>query len=47
VPGEPERIAREERSRAGIPVDATTREEILQAGEKVGLLRADAESLLA
>jgi uncharacterized oxidoreductase len=39
MPGEPERIARAERSRAGIVVDDTTWEEILQAGEKVGLTR--------
>lgn len=39
VPGEPERIARAERARAGIVVDDTTWEEILQAGEQVGLAR--------
>lgn len=42
VPGDPERIAREERLRTGIAVDATTWEDILQAGEKVGLPRAEA-----
>jgi uncharacterized oxidoreductase len=42
VPGDPERIAREERARSGIAVDATTWEEILQAGEKLGFARADA-----
>lgn len=47
VPGDPERIAREERSRTGIAVDETTWEEILQASEKVGLLRAEAEKLFA
>jgi uncharacterized oxidoreductase len=47
VPGDPERIAREERSRTGIAVDATTWEDILQAGEKVGLPRAAAERLIA
>jgi uncharacterized oxidoreductase len=46
VPGDPERIAREERSRTGIAVDATTWEEILQAGEKLGLPRAEAEALV-
>ena len=37
VPGDPERLAREERTRTGIAVDATTWEEVLEAGEKVGL----------
>lgn len=46
VPGDPERMAREERSRNGIVVDATTWEEILQASEKVGLPRAEAEALV-
>lgn len=45
VPGGSERIAREERSRTGFAVDATTWEEILQAGEHVGLPRAEAEAL--
>src|SRR5678815_4187260 len=40
VPGDPERLAREERTRNGIAVDATTWEEVLQAGEKVGLARS-------
>jgi hydroxycarboxylate dehydrogenase B len=40
VPGEPERIARAERSKNGIEVDATTWEEIMQAAETVGLPRA-------
>jgi uncharacterized oxidoreductase len=47
VPGDPERIAREERSRTGIAVDATTWEEILQAAEKLGLPRAEAERFIA
>jgi uncharacterized oxidoreductase len=46
VPGDPERIAREERARTGIYVDATTWGEILEAGEKVGLSRAEAERLV-
>ena len=46
VPGGPERIAREERTRIGIEVDATTWEEILQAAEKIGLARAEAEALV-
>ncbi|MBI1736476.1 MAG: hypothetical protein HYR51_15000 [Candidatus Rokubacteria bacterium] len=45
VPGDPERLAREERSRTGIAVDATTWEEILQTGEHVGLPRAEAEAV--
>jgi len=40
VPGDPERIARAERARSGIEVDATTWEEILAAGEQVGVARA-------
>jgi hydroxycarboxylate dehydrogenase B len=47
VPGDPERIASKERGRTGIEVDATTLEEIFQAAEKVGLARAQAETLLA
>jgi uncharacterized oxidoreductase len=47
VPGDPERIARAERSQSGIDVDATTWQEILEAGEKVGLTRAQAEALVA
>ena len=46
VPGEPERLAREERARTGIYVDATTWEEILEAGEKLGFERAAAEALI-
>lgn len=47
VPGEPERLAAAERSRTGITVDPTTWDEILEAGEKVGVRRADAEALIA
>ena len=46
IPGEPERMAREERSRAGIYVDATTWEEIIEAGEKVGYTRSQAEAVV-
>jgi uncharacterized oxidoreductase len=46
VPGDPERIARQARAASGIDVDPTTWEEILQAGESVGLARADAEALV-
>jgi uncharacterized oxidoreductase len=35
VPGDPERAAREERSRTGLAIDATTWKEILEAAEKV------------
>jgi uncharacterized oxidoreductase len=45
VPGDPERIAREERARSGIEIDATTWDEILQAADKVGLVRAEAEAI--
>jgi uncharacterized oxidoreductase len=45
VPGEPERLATAERSRAGIDIDATTWGEILDAAEAVGLARAAAEAL--
>ena len=47
VPGDPERLARAERSRAGIVVDATTWEEILLAGEAMGLARAQAQAITA
>lgn len=47
VPGDPERIAHEQRARTGIVVDDTTWEEVLQAGEAVGLARADAQALIA
>ena len=46
IPGDPERLAREERTRTGIAVDATTWEEVLQAGEKVGLARSAALALI-
>jgi uncharacterized oxidoreductase len=45
VPGDPERLAHAERSRAGIEVDRTTWEEILEAAGTVGLSRAEAERL--
>ena len=47
VPGEPERMARAVRSRAGIDVDAATWEEILEAAEKVGLSRVKVGALVA
>jgi uncharacterized oxidoreductase len=45
VPGDPERLAREQRSREGIEVDATTWNEILDAADTVGLGRAKADML--
>ncbi len=45
VAGEPERLAAAERQRHGIPVDAVTWEEILEAGERVGLGRGEALAL--
>jgi hydroxycarboxylate dehydrogenase B len=46
VPGDPERLARAERSRTGIEVDATTWEEILTAGESLGVTRARAARVM-
>jgi LDH2 family malate/lactate/ureidoglycolate dehydrogenase len=45
VPGEPERIAYNERARTGIEVDATTWAEILAAAEAVGVARAEAAAM--
>jgi uncharacterized oxidoreductase len=45
VPGDPERLSRAERLRAGIPLDATTWQEIVTAGEAMGLPRARAEAI--
>jgi uncharacterized oxidoreductase len=45
VPGEPERIAQDERGRTGFDIDATTWAEILDAAQAVGLARAEAEAL--
>jgi hydroxycarboxylate dehydrogenase B len=45
VPGDPERLSRAERGRAGIPLDATTWDELLAAGEAMGLARAEAEAI--
>ena len=47
VPGEPERLARAERSRTGIEVDPITWEEILQAGEAVGVSRETQQAVIA
>jgi uncharacterized oxidoreductase len=45
VPGDPERMARAERQRAGIPLDRMTWEELVTAGEAMGVTRAQAEAL--
>jgi len=45
VPGDPERLAYDERARTGIEIDATTWAESLGAAETVGLARAEAAAL--
>jgi uncharacterized oxidoreductase len=45
VPGDPERLASERRSREGIPIEPTTWTEILDAAEMLGFPRAEAEAL--
>jgi hydroxycarboxylate dehydrogenase B len=45
LPGEPERRARAERLASGIPIDATTWDQIMAAGERVGLERARLEAM--
>jgi len=45
VPGDPERLAREARLRTGIPLDAATWEELVTAGEAMGLARAQAQAI--
>ena len=47
LPGEPEQRARAERLARGIPIDATTWDQIMAAGARQGLLRADLEALAA
>lgn len=42
VPGDPERKSRAERAESGLPIDDVTWEEILSAGEAVGLSREEA-----
>ena len=46
VPGDPERNFRTERSKNGLPIDDVTWEEILNAGEQVGLSRDEALRIL-
>ena len=45
VPGDPERLAREERGRAGVPLDAATWDAIVTAGEAMGVTRTQAEEI--
>jgi uncharacterized oxidoreductase len=47
LPGEPEQRTRAERLAGGIPVDATTWEQIIASGVQVGLGRADLEAMAA
>jgi hydroxycarboxylate dehydrogenase B len=47
VPGDPERMAHHERSRAGIEVDATTWEEILAAADKIGFGREKVQAMVS
>ena len=47
LPGEPEQRTRAERLASGIPVDATTWEQIIASGMQVGLQRADLEAMAA
>jgi uncharacterized oxidoreductase len=46
VPGDPERLAATDRAKTGIDIDSTTWGEILEAAEKVGLARGQAEKLI-
>jgi uncharacterized oxidoreductase len=46
VPGEPERLARAERTKDGIKVDPTTWKEIVHAGEAVGLTSVELHALV-
>ena len=45
LPGEPERQARAARRAGGIPIDPTTWDHIMAAGEGLGLARADLEAM--
>ena len=47
LPGEPERRARAARQASGIPIDPTTWDHIMAAGEGLGLTRADLEAMAA
>jgi uncharacterized oxidoreductase len=45
LPGDPERAWRRQRSAEGVPIDATTWNQLLQAGARLGLDQADALAL--
>jgi uncharacterized oxidoreductase len=45
VAGDPERAMRRQRLDEGIPMNDTTWEEIVQAGQKVGMAREEIEKL--
>lgn len=45
APGDPERKARAERGANGVPIDPRTWEEVVAAGEKVGVTRAELERI--
>lgn len=45
VAGDPERKAQAERGKQGIPLDPATYEQLLEAGQAIGLSRADAEGI--
>jgi uncharacterized oxidoreductase len=47
LPGEPEQRARAERLANGVPIDSTTWNQIMTAGERQGLARADLEAIAA
>ncbi len=47
VAGDPERLSRAQRQRDGIPMNATTWEEITLAAQKVGMARRQVENMLA
>lgn len=47
IAGDPERATRAERIADGIPIDPTTWEEVLAAGESLGLARGDIDRLAA
>jgi uncharacterized oxidoreductase len=47
VPGDPERLSRDERQRAGIPLDEATWEALVTAGEAMGVTRAQAGEIAA
>jgi uncharacterized oxidoreductase len=46
VPGDPERKSKDERLANGVPIDEMTFEELLAAGEAVGLDRSEAMRII-